>query len=100
MESTEENVNEFYTVSLEGDIEKTSELMNTYDFDITIIIKAYKNVLERAVRLEKKEDITLNEKISVVRKNKEEVIDRLKIKNDVSLLEQGKLAKREISLAS
>lgn len=95
MEPTEEDVTLFYTLTLEGNIDKTEALLTNYNFNILHVIKAYRHVLERSLKLKIKPLIRedLQHKIKTVKSNRRKQIKKLNIKNDLTLLEQGTLAK-------
>lgn len=95
MEPTEKEIELFYATALTGNVKEIDKLITQWNFDITIIIKAYRYVLERTLKLQTNEDIRvdLHDKIDTLRSNRERMMNKLNIVDDLSLLEQGHLVK-------
>lgn len=89
-----DDINTLYVYALEGNIEHINFLITNINFDFIHIVKAYRYSLERGLKLQGNYKIreSINNKINIIRNNRKIQIDKLNIQNDLTLLEQGKLA--------
>jgi hypothetical protein len=89
-----DDVNALYVYALEGNIEHVQFLTTNIKFHFIHLVKAYRYALERGLKLQGNDTMreSMQYKIHTLRKNKQSQVDKLDIKNDLSLLEQGKLS--------